>query len=396
MNTKITLSKRVQRIKPSPTLAVAAKAMALQAEGKNIISLSVGEPDFDTPASIREAGINAIHAGKTRYTEVEGTLMLRQAISEKFKRENNLNYAPADILVSCGAKQSIHNLMQALLNEGDEVLIPAPYWVSYPDMALLSDATPVIILATKEQRYKISAAQLEASITANTRLLIINSPSNPSGMAYTLEELKALGDVLKKYPSVAIVSDDMYEHILWSSHPFANILNACPELADRTVVVNGVSKSYAMTGWRIGYAAGPSHLIAAMKKVQSQSTSNPCSISQAAAANALSGDQSFIKTMVAAFKERHDYVVKRVNSIKELSCPAGDGTFYAFIDVTGVIARHPHLKNDIDVSDMLLNKAEVAVVPGSAFGIEGTIRISYALHLDTLKEALDRMERVLA
>lgn len=396
MSTKIKLSTRVQMIKPSPTVAISGLAIALKAQGKDIISLSVGEPDFDTPKHICAAAIDAINSGKTRYTAIDGTAELKQAIILKFKRDNKLDFTAEEIVASSGAKQAIYNLMQATLNEGDEVLIPAPYWVSYPDMAILAQATPVIVNGRKDMRYKITPAQLEAAITDKTRMFIINSPSNPSGMAYTTDELSALGAVLLKYPKVIILSDDIYEHILWSQDKFVNILNACPALKDRTLVINGVSKAYAMTGWRIGYTAGPADIIKAMKKIQSQSTSNPCSISQAAAATALSGEQSFLKTMLAAFKERHDFVVKRVNEIKGLSCLAGDGTFYAFIDAQAAIDHNENLQNDVDLASMLLNDANVAVVPGSAFGTPGCIRMSYATNIETLTKALDRIEQALA
>jgi len=396
MSTKIELSKRVQMIKPSPTVAITGQAIALKAQGKDIISLSVGEPDFDTPEFVRQSGIDAINTGKTRYTALDGTADLKQAIVLKFKRDNDLDYAPEEIVVSSGAKQAIYNLMQATLNAGDEVLIPAPYWVSYPDMALLAEATPVIIDGSIENRFKITPEQLEAAITPKSRMFILNSPSNPSGMAYTGEELAALGAVLKKHPKIIVLSDDIYEHILWSQDRFVNILNVCPELRDQTLIINGVSKAYAMTGWRIGYTAGPADIIKAMKKIQSQSTSNACSISQAAAATALTGDQGCLKTMLKAFKERHDFVVKRVNEIDGLSCLEGDGTFYAFIDAQAAIDKKEGLESDLDLASLLLNEANVALVPGSAFGTPGCIRMSYATNIETLTKALDRIEKALA
>lgn len=303
----IALAKRVQKVKPSPTLAVAAKAAQMKAQGLDIIGLGTGEPDFDTPQHIKLAAISAIEAGDTKYTAVDGIVELKEAVKNKFKRDNELDYQLNQILVSVGGKQSCYNLCQAYLNPGDEVIIPAPYWVSYPDMVLLADGVPVIIETTPAQRYKINAQQLEQAITPKTRMIFLNSPSNPSGIAYTQNELKELGDVLKKHPQILIATDDMYEHIIWSQ-PFTNILNACPELYDRTIVLNGVSKAYAMTGWRIGYAAGPAPLINAMKTIQSQSTSNPCSIAQRAAVAALNGSNESIEEMVNAFHQRHDYV----------------------------------------------------------------------------------------
>ncbi|CAN5333206.1 pyridoxal phosphate-dependent aminotransferase [soil metagenome] len=392
---EIYLTDRVQRIKPSATLAVAGRAEALKAAGKDIISLGTGEPDFDTPEHIKEAAIQAMRDGLTKYTDVAGTLSLRKAICEKFSNENGLSsYTPEQVLVSCGAKHSIFNLLLAVIQQGDEVIIPAPYWVSYPDMVLLSDGVPVIVPTTIEQNFKITAAQLEQAITPKTRLLIINSPSNPTGMTYSLEELEALGAVLAKYPQVTIASDDIYEHILWTAAPFVNILNACPELIDRTVVINGVSKAYAMTGWRIGYAAGPSKLIAAMKKIQSQSTSNPCSIAQAAAQAALQGDQSCVVQMNLAFKERHDYFYRALNEIDSIDCLPADGAFYLFPSVQKAIDNNSQVLNDVDFADYLLDKAEVAVVPGSAFGAPGCIRLSFATSFENLLEAIKRINSV--
>ena len=385
------LSARVQRIKPSQTLAVAARAEELIAAGKHIISLSVGEPDFDTPDFIKEAAIEAIKKGFTKYTAVDGTAGLKKAIIKKFERDNQLRYEAPQILVSCGAKHSLYNLFAAVLNEGDEVIIPAPYWVSYPDIAMLADATPVIITADVSQQFKITPQQLQAAITPRTRLLVLNSPSNPSGMAYTKAELRALGNVLIKHPHVLIVSDDIYEHTLWSKEPFANIVMAAPELYDRTIIVNGVSKSYAMTGWRIGYAAGPSKIIAAMKKIQSQSTSNPTSIAQIAAEAALNGDQSCMATMTKAYKERHDFIVDALGQIKGLHCLPCDGTFYLLVGVEGLLGK-TNLHNDLDVSEFLLNEAEVAVVPGSAFGAPNYVRISYATSMEKLEEAIRRIK----
>lgn len=389
------LSTRIQRIKPSPTLVVSARASALQAQGKDIIALTLGEPDFDTPEHIKAAAIVAINAGKTKYTAVEGTLELRQAIIEKFKRDNSLFYQPKQILVSCGAKHSIFNLFQSIINDGDEVIIPAPYWVSYPDMVKLCGGQPIILSAMMAQNFKITAQQLAQHITPKTRLLVLNSPSNPTGIAYTQLELTALAEVLLRYPKVFIMTDDIYEHILWNQEGFHNIVTVCPALYDRTIVVNGVSKSYAMTGWRIGYAAGPAELIKAMSTLQSQNTSGACSISQAAAVAGLTGDQACLIPMVRAFKERHDYLVPALNSIAGFSCLAGDGTFYAFPNVSQAIANLANVHNDIDFSEYLLNKAEVAVVPGSAFGAPGYIRFSYAASLELIKTAVTRIKACL-
>ncbi|MFP1679179.1 pyridoxal phosphate-dependent aminotransferase [Alloalcanivorax sp. C16-2] len=392
----INLSDRVQRIKPSPTLAITSKAAELRAEGKDIIGLGAGEPDFDTPDHIKQAAIDAINAGKTKYTPVDGTPGLKKAIINKFKNENGLDYEPAQILVSSGGKQSFFNMALALLNDGDEAIIPAPYWVSYPDMVKVAGGVPVVLETDVDSRFKITPEQLEAAITPKTRLFVINSPSNPSGMAYSKEELAALGAVLEKHPDIVVATDDMYEHILWTGKPFVNIVNACPALYDRTVVMNGVSKAYSMTGWRIGYAGGPQKLIAAMKKVQSQSTSNPASISQAAAEAALAGDQQCVKDMVKAFKERHDYVVDALNKLPGVTCAAGDGTFYAFPDFSGAIAAMDGVESCTDLAAKLLETAEVALVPGSAFGAPGCLRLSFATGMDTLKEAIRRIEQALS
>ena len=392
----ISLSHRVQRIKPSPTLAVTARAAELRAAGKDIIGLGAGEPDFDTPDHIKQAAIRAIQRGDTRYTAVDGTAALKNAIINKFRRDNGLDYQPDQVLVSCGGKQSFYNLVQALLNPGDEVIIPAPYWVSYPDMVRLADGEPVIIKAGLEQRFKISPEQLQAAITPKTRLVVINSPSNPTGVAYSRDELRALAEVLLQHPQVLVATDDMYEHILWSDEPFSNILNVCEELYPRAIVLNGVSKAYAMTGWRIGYAGGPKQLIQAMKKVQSQSTSNPASISQAAAQEALDGDQSCIAPMLKAFKARHDFVVQALNGIPGVRCTQADGTFYTFPDVSAVIKRLDGVNDDVELAEYLLREAGVALVPGSAFGAPGYVRLSFATSMELLEEALRRLKRVLA
>ncbi len=392
----IKLSERVKRVKPSPTLAITARAAELRAAGKDILGLGVGEPDFDTPEHIKKAAIDAIQRGETKYTAVDGTPALKQAIINKFKRDNQLDYQPEQILVSCGGKQSFYNLCQAMLNEGDEVIIPAPYWVSYPDMVLLADATPVIVMAGREQGFKITPDQLEQTLNDKTRLFVINSPSNPTGVAYRREELLALGEVLRQYPDVLIATDDMYEHILWMDEAFMNILMACPDLYERTIVLNGVSKAYSMTGWRIGYAAGPADLIRNMKKIQSQSTSNPSSVSQAAALAALEGGQTCIDTMMVAFRERNQYLVEALNRIPGFQCLQGDGTFYAFPEVSAAIANIEGVNNDVELAEYLLNEAEVAVVPGSAFGAEGYIRLSFATSLDVLKEAIARIGKALS
>jgi aspartate aminotransferase len=388
-----TLSKKVSCIKPSITLAVAARAIELKAKGQDIIDLGVGEPDFDTPDFIKAAAIKAIHDGFTKYTAVDGIASLKQAIIQKFDCENQLHYEPSQILVSCGAKHSLFNLFTALLNPGDEVIIPAPYWVSYPDMALLADGVPVIIPTTLENRFKINAEQLEQAITPKTRLLVLNSPSNPSGIAYHADELKALAQVLLKHPDIIIVSDDIYEHILWTPEPFVNIANICPELYSRIVVVNGVSKAYAMTGWRIGYAAGETSIISAMRKVQSQSTSNPNSIAQVATEAALRGDQSSIQEMTQAFKSRHDFLVAGINQIPGMYAMKGDGTFYTFVCVKDLL-NHGAIPDDVALSEYLLKTAQVSVVPGSGFGTPGYIRISYATSMSQLTMALQRIADV--
>ncbi len=389
----IKLSARVQAVKPSATLAITARAKALRAAGKDVIGLGAGEPDFDTPDHIKQAAIRAIQEGFTKYTAVDGTPELKAAIQEKFQRENGLRYELDQILVSCGGKQSFYNLAQALLNPGDEVVIPTPYWVSYPDMVLLAGAAPVLVQTNAAQRFKIAPNQLRAAMTKSTKLVVLNSPSNPTGMAYNREELEALGAVLRDYPRAIIATDDMYEHIRWSDSPFVNILNACPDLAPRTLVLNGVSKAYSMTGWRIGYAAGPKAIIQAMKKVQSQSTSNPTSISQVAAQAALEGPQDCIATMLKAFRERHDFVVERLNQIPGIECLPTDGTFYVFPQVRGLIERLP-VTNDLELAEHLIEEAGVALVPGSAFGSGGYVRISIATSRQNLEQALDRIARV--
>ena len=391
----LALSNRVQLIKPSPTLAVTNKANELKAAGKDIIGLGAGEPDFDTPEHIKNAAIEAIKAGQTRYTAVDGTPALKQAIIEKFKRDNNLNYEANQILVSSGGKQSFFNLSLALLNPGDEVIIPAPYWVSYPDMVKIAEGQPVIVETTQENRFKMTAQQLSDAITDKTKAVVINSPSNPTGIAYTESELREIGEVLLQHPEIFVVTDDMYEHILWTDEPFVNILNTTPELYERTFVLNGVSKAYSMTGWRIGYAAGPAKLIGAMKKIQSQSTSNPCSISQAAATEALNASQDCVSKMVTEFKKRHDYLVAALNELPGVECIKGDGTFYVFPSFQGAINNNPDINSDVEMAEHLLSEAGVALVPGSAFGSPGCMRLSFATSMEILEDAVSRLKKAL-
>jgi aspartate aminotransferase len=389
------LSKRVQKVKPSPTLAVTARALALKAEGKDIIGLGAGEPDFDTPAHVSDAGVDAIRRGLTRYTAVDGTPELKDAIIEKFRRDNGLTYQRNQVLISSGAKQTCFNLCAALLDPGDECIIPAPYWVSYPDMALLADGVPVFINAGPAQGYKITPDQLEAAITPRSKMIFINSPSNPTGAAYTKAELQALGTVLAKHPQVMIASDEMYEHIYWAAEPFTSFVQANPSLYDRTVTINGVSKAYAMTGWRIGYCGGPKEIVAAMSTIQGQSTSNASSISQRAATVALNGDQSCVAEMNKAFKARHDFVVAGLNAIPGISCLPGAGTFYAFAHIEGAM-RALGFKDDNEFAEYLLVHAGVAVVPGSGFGAPDHMRLSFACSMKTLEDALRRIRTALS
>ena len=394
------LSNRVQSIKESPTLAITAKAAKYKAEGRPIIGLAAGEPDFDTPQHIKDAAIAAINAGYTKYTPVSGIPALKQAIVNKFKTENGFDYTVNEVIVGVGGKQTIFNLCLAVLNKGDEVIIPAPYWVSYADIAMVAEATPIIIDCGIEQGFKLLPAQLAAAITPKTKLVMFNSPSNPTGAVYSLEELKALGEVLLKHPHILVATDDMYEHVNLTGDKFYNILNATPALKDRCIVLNGVSKAYSMTGWRIGYAAGPAYIIKAMEILQSQSTSNATSISQHAAVAALSGSQDCIKPMVAAFKERHQYVVDRFNAMPGIICLMAGGAFYAFPDARAAIANlhkagKTNAATDMAFAEYLLEKFDVAVVPGSAFGAEGYFRISFATSMLNLQEALDRIEKAL-
>jgi aspartate aminotransferase len=376
-------------------LAVTARAAKLKAEGKDIIGLGAGEPDFDTPIHIADAGVDAIRSGLTRYTAVDGTAELKDAIIAKFKRDNELTYERNQILVSSGAKQTCFNLCAALLDPGDECVIPAPYWVSYPDMVMLADGTPVSVYGGADQGYKITPAQLADAITPRTKLLFLNSPSNPTGAAYTRAELQAIGAVLDKHPNVYVAADEMYEHIYWAPEPFTSFAQANPQLYDRTITINGVSKAYAMTGWRIGYCGGPKTIVAAMSTIQGQSTSNASSISQRAATVGLNGDQACVVEMNKAFKARHDFVVAGLNAIPGIACQAGAGTFYAFADVTG--AMHAlGVKDDNAFAEYLLVEAGVAVVPGSGFGAPGHMRISFACSMKTLEDALARIARVLS
>ena len=388
------ISDSLKRIKPSPTIAVTQKARELKASGKDVIGLGAGEPDFDTPNNIKEAAIKAIKDGDTKYTTVDGTQILKEAIVNKFKRENNLDYTTDQITVGAGGKHVIYNLMMATLNKGDEVLIPAPYWVSYPDIVLLAGATPVAVECSEEQDFKITAKDLESKITNNTKWLIINSPSNPTGSTYSEQEIKNLSQVLKRNPHVNILSDDIYEHITYGGFKFFTIAQI-PELKNRVVTMNGVSKSYAMTGWRIGYAAGPKEIIKAISKIQSQSTTNPSSISQAAAVEALNGNQDFISIRAKAFEERRDFVVNTLNSINGIKCLKPDGAFYVFPSCKNLIGKKDingkKIENDTDFVQSLLENNGVAVVQGSAFGLEGYFRISYATSMDNLKRALKKI-----
>jgi len=391
----IKASQRAASIKPSPTLAVTARAARMRAEGHDVISFSAGEPDFDTPEHIKAAAVQALKDGFTKYTDVGGTPELRQAIIAKFRRENRLEYTDRQILVSCGCKHSLYNMMQALLNPDDEVIIPAPYWTSYPDMVKLAGGEPVIIKTGIDRNFKISKGQLAGAITDKTRLIILNSPSNPTGVSYSSGELAVLGGVLLEHPEIIIATDDIYEHILWNQTPFTNIVNACPELYERTLVFNGVSKAYSMTGWRIGYVAGPETLVTAMKNIQSQSTSNPTSIAQVAAQAALEGDQSYITESTRIFKERHDFINDALNRIDGVRAPAADGTFYIFPDMEETIDRLDGIKDDVQLAEYLLEKAGIAVVPGSAFGAPGCIRISFATSMENLEEGVRRLKKAL-
>ena len=389
------ISDSLKRIKPSPTIAVTQKAKELKAAGKDVIGLGAGEPDFDTPDNIKKAAIDAIQAGDTKYTAVDGTKDLKEAIVKKFKRENNLNYTTDQITVGAGGKHVIYNLMMATLNKGDEVIIPAPYWVSYPDIVLLAGANPIVIECSEEQGFKLSAKDLEAKITNNTKWLILNSPSNPTGACYSEQEIKNLSQVLKRNPHVNILSDDIYEHITYDNFKFFTIAQI-PEIKNKVITMNGVSKSYAMTGWRIGYAAGDKDIIKAIAKIQSQSTTNPSSISQAAAVEALNGKQDFIPVRAKAFQERRDFVVNSLNAIEGISCLKPEGAFYVFPNCKGLIGKKDKsgrkITNDTEFVQSLLENNDVAVVQGSAFGLEGFFRISYATSMEKLEIAMKRIK----
>ncbi len=385
------ISNNLKRIKPSPTIAVTTKAREMRASGKDVIGLGAGEPDFDTPDNVKEAAIEAIKKGETKYTAVDGTPELKKAIVEKFKRENNLSYTADQITVGTGGKQVIYNTFMATLNKGDEVIIPAPFWVSYPDMVLLAGGTPKIVKCEEKDGFKLSAKKLEKAISKKTKWLILNSPSNPTGAGYTKREIEDLSKILLKHKKIFILSDDIYEHIRYEGFNFFTIAQIS-KLKERTLTMNGVSKSYAMTGWRIGYAAGPKQIITAIRKIQSQSTSNPSSISQAAAVEALNGKQNFIKERAEAFRERRDYVVNSLNDIRGINCLTPNGAFYVFPSCKGLLNKKTKLKTDTDFVQKLLEKSMVAVVQGSAFGLDGYFRISYATSMENLKKAIARIK----
>lgn len=394
------LSAALGRIAPSATLAMSGRVIDLKSQGIDVIGLSAGEPDFDTPEFVKDAAIQAIRDGKTKYTAVDGIAPLKQAIIAKFKRDNGIEYTPKQITVNSGGKHTLFNALVATIDTGDEVIIPAPYWVSYPDIVQFAGGTPVIVMATAAQNYKITPEQLEAAITPKTRWLILNSPSNPTGAAYDAAELKELGAVLLRHPHVLLLSDDMYEHIWYAQSPFATMLQVCPELYDRTLTMNGASKAYAMTGWRIGYAGGPAWLIKAMADLQSQSTSNPCSISQYAVLAALNGPQDFLRERNVAFRERRDLVVAMLNDAPGLSCPTPEGAFYVYPDATGVMGKTTpkgkKIETDADLIDYFLDDYRVAAVHGGAFGLSPGFRISYATSSDILKEACTRIQAACA
>jgi len=385
------LSNRVQKVKPSATITISAKAMELRANGIDVISLSAGEPDFDTPEHIKKAAIEAINKGQTKYTQVDGTPELKDAIINKFSRDNNLHYQRDNIIVSTGAKQTLYNLFQSVLGAGDEVVIISPYWVSYPDMVILADANPVIMKTHQEDNFEIDMDSFRAALTDKTKLLILNSPSNPTGITYTKAQYESMGKILSDYPNVLIATDDMYEHIYWGNEPFTSFAEVCPNLFDRTITINGVSKAYAMTGWRIGYCGAPKSIVQGMKKIQGQSTSNPSSISQVAAIAALNGPHDAVNMMVNEYKKRHDYLCDALNKINGFNTSPGTGAFYLFPDVNNVI-ESKGFADDIEFSSFLIDQANVAVIPGSAFGAEGCIRISYATSMELLKESIARIK----
>lgn len=388
------ISERVRKVKPSATIAISSKAMEMRSAGINVISMSAGEPDFDTPEHIKDAAKAAMDSGKTKYTQVDGTPELKEAIINKFNDDNDLSYQPENILVSTGAKQTLYNLFQAILGDGDEVIIISPYWVSYPDMVLLADAKPVFIDTHQENNFSLDLNAFSNAINEKTKLVIINSPSNPTGITFTRSDYESIGAVLEDYPSVYVATDDMYEYIYWGDEPFVSFAQACPSLFDRTITINGVSKSYAMTGWRIGYCGGPADVIGAMKKVQSQSTSNPSSISQAATVAALNGSKDEVFSMVEQYKLRHDYFCSALNDIEGFKTSPGTGAFYLFPDVKNVIEKKG-FSDDVELSEYLIETANVAVVPGSAFGSIGYIRLSYATGLEQIKEAVERITKSL-
>ena len=390
----LSVSERMGRVMPSATSAMMGLAVELREAGKDVISLGAGEPDFDTPDHIKAAAIEAIKEGQTKYTAIDGTSSLKAAIQRKFERDNNLIYRPEQILVSCGAKHSLFNACMAVLSPGDQAIIPAPYWVSYPDMVRIADGEPVVIKTGIEDGFKVTPAQLAAAITDKTRMLFLNSPSNPTGSCYTREELQALGEVLVKHPDIVVLADDIYEHIHWADEPFCSLAEACPDLIGQVVTINGVSKCYAMTGWRIGYAGGPPEIIKAMKTIQSQITSNPSSVSQVAATVALDGDQSCIAEMLKAYKARSDYIVAALNNIPGFECREGEGAFYAFPKVTGAIEAQG-LKDDGELVKLLLEKGDVVMVPGTPFGAPGYLRISFACSIEELEKAVSRITSAL-
>jgi aspartate aminotransferase len=390
------ISNRVAQIKQAATFAVSMKAVELRSQGHDIISLGFGEPDFDTPEHIKQAAIEAIRAGETKYPPVDGTVRLKEAIVRKLANDNQLEFQPSQIIVSNGAKQSLFNLLVCLLNPDDEVILPAPYWVSYPDMIKLAEGQPVILNTTADTDYKVTPRQLHGSLTDRSRILIINSPSNPTGKTYTAEEYRALADVLIEYPKVMVVCDDIYEHIYWGETPFCTLLNVCPEFAPRTVIINGVSKAYAMTGWRIGYAAGPEKLVTSLRKIQGQVTSGASSISQAAAAAALEGPQDCVTEMREAYRRRHKYLVDALNNIEGIECPHCEGAFYAFPSFKSIIRRMPDIRDDVELAAWMLEHAGVAMVPGTAFGAPGHLRLSFATSMENLETCVSRIKNALA
>ena len=391
----LSVSERMSRVMPSATSAVLGLAAELREAGRPVISLGAGEPDFDTPDHIKDTAIQAIRDGETKYTAIDGTSALKAAIQRKFERDNQLSYAPEQILVSVGAKHSLFNACMGILSAGDEAIIPAPFWVSYPDMVRIAEGTPVIIETGLEDGFKMTPEKLEAAITDRTRILFLNSPSNPTGSCYTRDELTALGEVLLRHPNVVVLADDIYEHIHWADEPFCSLATACPDLYNQVVTINGVSKCYAMTGWRVGYAGGPPEVIKAMKTIQSQITSNPCSISQVAAAAALDGDQGCMTPMLKAYKERSDYVVGALNDIPGFECREGEGAFYAFPRVTEAMAAKG-MESDADLVKLVLESSDVVMVPGSPFGAPGYVRISFACSLEALQDAIGRIRKTLS